>query len=252
MPGGFWLLGDSTPMNQVSRWNGVQWEPMDAGGSGGNVLSFSIYKDTLYAGGAFYLMSGVPNTKKLAKWDGNNWHQVAQMGTTAWDGTVVRLDVLDNNLYVMGLFENINGIAASKIAAYDGNQWLTFPPLDTATGGWAIYTTTIYNGEVYVGGNFDSQIAPNMKDIAKWNGQAWVPVSNGLSGFVSWVSRLIVYNNELYAAGYFDQSMGDPGNNIMILSNIVWVPVGLGVNSAFYDMCILNGELYVGGTFTEA
>src|SRR3989304_1071029 len=82
--------------------------------------------------------------------------------------------------------------------------------------------------------------------------QTWSPVSSGL-GSPGGVFAMAVYNNELYVSGNFGSAGGVPAITIARWNGIQWDSVGLGIEPNYggyiNSMCIVNGELYAGGTF---
>jgi len=242
----------------IASWNGTQWDSLGSGLDYNGICARYVagivrYQNEIWVCGGIDSIGG----KKLwwgARWNGTQWDSIP--GGTQYfnyNGMIWNFYVSNNELYAMGAFDSIGGIASDKIAKWNGSAWTSFPPLDTTSGGWAITCASMYNGELYVGGNFDSQIASNMKDIAKWNGTNWQSVGGGLSGANTVVDDLTVFNGELYVSGYFQTSFGDPGNNIAKWNGTSWSQVGTGCGGAnVFAMKEYRNELYVGGAINDA
>jgi hypothetical protein len=82
--------------NNVSRWNGTSWSPLQSGVDS-IVSSLAISGSDLYVGGHFDTASGIP-AKGIAKWDGSAWSAIG----SGFDGSVSALLVSGSDLYVGG------------------------------------------------------------------------------------------------------------------------------------------------------
>ncbi len=123
-----------------------------------------------------------------------------------------------------------------------------------------------YNGELYIGGTFtmDNGVDPPFNHVAKWdatNGR-WVQVGNGnITGSDIRIQELTVYDGKLYAGGRFTELGAAGVNGIAAWSGASWEAVGTGISMAtngseepdqVTSMVVYNGELFVGGKFTDA
>jgi len=258
--GNYSQLGNGLNTQGISSWDGSKWDSLRSGLDYNGICvrfvsGITKYNNEIWVCGSF---DSIGNKKLTwgARWNGNSWNALpggTQKGFYNGRGMIWNYFTSGSDLYALGGFDSIGGIASNKIAKWNGTNWTSFPTLDTTGGGWAITCAAIYNGELYVGGNFDSQLSPKMKDIAKWNGTSWQPVGNGLSGFFTWVDHMCVYKGELYVSGHFLQSSGDPGNHIAKWNGISWSPLGSGcVAGNVFTMEVFNNELYVGGSILSA
>jgi len=135
--GGFSFAGGQ-PVRGIARWDGEQWSPLGPGlGSQGQVNALAVFDDgtgpALYAGGSFNATANQPNAS-LARWDGQQWSDVAGGVTGGINGgptTVTALRVIDTGdgpaLYVAGTFNNAGGIPVRNLAIYDHNGWRAAP-----------------------------------------------------------------------------------------------------------------------------
>jgi len=74
--GGNFLQAGSIEAWGVASWNGNQWDSLTSGLDAAPDC-FEVYNNELYVGGIFLSAGAVPNTKKIASWDGSNWASVA-------------------------------------------------------------------------------------------------------------------------------------------------------------------------------
>lgn len=118
--------------------------------------------------------------------------------------------VFQNDLYVWGDFDSVDGIPASNFARYDGSQWHSLPFTGYARD------IEIFQGELIIAG-YTGNIGPLPKrHITKWDGSIWsaldsIPINaiadNGESGPLD----IAVYKNELYLGGRGFNIGGNPG-----------------------------------------
>jgi trimeric autotransporter adhesin len=141
------------------------------------------------------------------------------------------------------------------ISQWDGSSW---SPLGLISG-LGVTSMTSQNGDLIVGGNFTSIGGILANNVARWDGANWLPLGVGLSYTgATTVSTLCVYNGELYAGGTFLTPGFSLGSGLSLISYIAkwngsqWKTVGTGVNGVVKSLCVYNGQLYVGGTFTKA
>jgi hypothetical protein len=71
----------------------------------------------LYAGGAFTIADALL-VYRIAKWNGTSWSALGS-GT---NGNVTVLKLTDNNLYVGGNFDSVNGVSATFITKLTNNN----------------------------------------------------------------------------------------------------------------------------------
>jgi hypothetical protein len=225
------LMGSG--LNGLDVWDGGVWDTL-------SFVQTSVYKINKFQGDI------IVANGDIRKWNGTNWVNLAS--TTA--GAVLGLyNDNDNNLYVTGWIDTIDGIPASKIAKWDGVSWSA---IDTSHwGGGASVCSIIYKGDLYVGGNFGNNTR-TIDRIARWDGSLWHSVGNGMPGGDAIINCFEIYNNELYVAGRFYASSGCPGNSIAKWDGVQWSDVGGGfsdINPTLYDLKVFDGELYASGIF---
>lgn len=120
-----------------------------------------------------------------------------------------------------------------------------------------------YDGMIVVGGEF-TQIGGELSSIAEANniaafdGDEWLPLDTGITGGdLSRVFALAVYNGDLIVGGNFTAAGSAAARNIARWDGENWYPLAEGVGTPentgrIYALFVWNGELYAGGSFTEA
>jgi hypothetical protein len=137
------------------------------------------------------------NAKAIAKFNGTNWSNLGAGSNLGW---LFEMTFLNNELYVVGSFNNIDGINVTHIAKWNGTNWsgLSNSFFDNSIGGIGIY-----NNELIVCGSFTNISGNICNRIAKFNGQNWQPFGVGFNASASDIESV---NNVLYCSGSFTQS----------------------------------------------
>jgi len=166
--GGFDSAG-GVPVKEIAKWNGTNWS--DVGHSmndGGAVSTLAVYNGNLYAGGMFDTAGGVP-VNRIAMWNGTVWSPLDSgiTGEATW-AVVNSLISYNNELYVGGYFDTVNGKPINSIAKWNGTTWSKVGGSIGVSNGGSIDAMTIYNNSLYVGGGFDSVGGVYAKNIAMW------------------------------------------------------------------------------------
>ncbi|MDW8145463.1 MAG: hypothetical protein RMJ48_04040 [Roseiflexaceae bacterium] len=90
------------------------------GGLNSTVLALAVSGSDVYVGGKFTNAGGVPNTSRIARWDGAQWRPLGG----GVNGSVSALAVSGGQVYVGGAFTDAGGnVNADYIARWDGAQW---------------------------------------------------------------------------------------------------------------------------------
>ncbi|HRF15911.1 MAG TPA: T9SS type A sorting domain-containing protein [Bacteroidia bacterium] len=238
---------DSSNLNNISRWDGTDWQPL-ANGMVGGVYTLTNYNNELYIAGGFLNIDTIQNTRKIARWDGATFHALAKGITSGFQVNVMLS--YNSNLYVGGSFQAVDSLPIHTIAKWDGVVW---SPVCNITGTFAeVESMAIYNGDLYIGGYFTGINGRPMRNIARFDGTSWSAVGDGLS---SDVYALVVDSatNRLYAAGNFT-STGTGAivfpSNVAYWDGVVWTPVGSGPSLSPTSLTMYKNQLYTGGHFS--
>ncbi|MFA4851191.1 MAG: PKD domain-containing protein [Bacteroidales bacterium] len=211
--------------SNIAKWNGKAWSVVGSAiakwennawnivGSGinGRVFSLCVYDSCLYAAGKF-TYAGVTPANYIAKWDGTNWSALGSgisiISTT--EPYARALAVYNNELYITGFFNAVDGITVNNITRWNGKNFL---PAGTgieysSTGESFGRTMIVYNGELYVGGIFSTAGPSFTTNIAKWNGKAWSAVEFKNSQIICFGE----YKVSLITGGVFKRLKDEPNN----------------------------------------
>jgi hypothetical protein len=199
----------------------------------------------------------------------DNWSAVGSAG--AFEQAVYSVIVNGSDVYVGGVFRDLDSIPeADHVARWDGTKWNALSSNGSGDGalvGNQVDTLAFSNGILYIGGTFFNVLntsgANIANNLAQWDGNAWSAVGNlTLTGFNS-VYEIAFYNDLIYIGGAFTDLNGIAEADYVASYNTMaatWSSLGdngVGVGSiASYVSALAvdssNGDLYVGGSFTNA
>lgn len=257
---GIWkkTIGTDT-VNYIAYLDSNKWHSMGdgMGDHGATVQTIVNYHDTIYAGGAINYPNG-PGSG-IAKWNGEEWKPV---GDSLCEGTnkvynccgnVLDLRVIDDLLYVGGIYDTIGCLQGNGIGTWNGTTWNTVHDFPN-TGPGCCNTVTascMFQNKIYVAGSFYS-VDSSGNCIAYFDGFNWKTVGGGIFNGGSSVWDMIVYHDKLYVAGRFTIADGNPGNNIMSWDGNQWNDLLGGTDYLVQDLEVHNDKLYAVGGFTTA
>lgn len=211
------ITDDTTIINRT--WEGKWFFDFNGtidGGEAFDVIKSSVDKK-IYICGAFLHVNNNWDMKNLTRWDPktNTWEQVP--GIDQYHNNFIRCITEDDegNLYFGGDFSTIGGVKAGRVAKFN-----------VSSGTW----TALRDPDFY---NIDEEYGP-------------------ISGGVYAIAYL---NDYIYIGGYTFNSDSAALRYIRRyhLTENNWEAVGSGVNDKVNEFCTDdNGNLYVGGAFTEA
>jgi len=242
----------------IAKWNGSAWSAL-GGGANGPVYALAMSGSDVYFGGGFTTVysSGttpVDGTGFIAKWNGSAWSATGPVANGA-NGQVRAIAVSGSDVYVGGLFTDLEGIAeADYVAKWDGSAW-------SALGGGAqgqVSALAMSGSDVYFGGGFTTVYSSGTTPvdgtgfIAKWNGSAWSatgPVANGANGQVR---AIAVSGSDVYVGGLFTDLEGiAEADRIAKWNGSAWSALGGGASGAVDAIAVSGSDVYVGGSFTS-
>jgi hypothetical protein len=231
--GWYWML-DTASAYGLSAWDGTEWQAALTNCGVGTQKRLCRFQGELYISKSPYLF----------KWNGTSWDTAANAVAISGfynDG--------DSVLYIMGGFNSVNSIPASKIARFDGVNWSA---IDSTIWTGSAICAFRYQGQMYFGGGFFNT-SNNIWRIARWDGTNWYAVGGGVTGSISGVGCMEEYNGELYVGGYMEVAMGNPGDFIARWNGSSWTQVGGGMyGGQVFNMKVFNNELWAVGQFGYA
>ncbi|MGD0711878.1 MAG: PKD domain-containing protein [Bacteroidales bacterium] len=264
--GGQFTKAGNINVSNIAKWDGIKWFAV-ASGVDASITSMCVYSGELYLGGNF-IMAGSDTLNHIAKWDGKTLQPVGK----GINGRILTMAVFKNELYVAGQFSNAGSIATSNIAKWDGKTWSV---VGSAIAKWdnnawnvsgsgidgRVYSLCVFNDNLYAGGIFSFAGVTAAKTIAKWDGSNWSALGRGISVTTTVdpsARAMTIYNNELYITGFFNVAGNIAVNNIVKWDGNNFQQVGTGIEylstgeSSGRALNSFNGELYVGGIFSNA
>lgn len=247
---GQWKDSNLSPMNCGVGWDCANFNPFMLIEPTNEIIR---YHDTVYVIGAFWYVNGTV-MNGIAKWDGINWIKIGNglLQQSGNNGIGLGASIINDSLYVYGVFDSIAGVEAHGLAKYNGSHWSNvhdLPQFESYNAPNFIYGISFYDGELYVAGNIYSPTDSTINDLIKWNGSQWVGV--GHIQETSAIYNMLVYKNELYISGDFNL-VGDPPkatHNVARFNGTTWNTVGGGTDYQINDMQVFNDYMYIAGTF---
>jgi hypothetical protein len=201
----------------VAKWDGTAWSSLGTG-TQGNVRCMTVFDEgsgpRLMVAGEFATAGNVPNTRRVARWNGTAWSALAN-GSGGFVRSIAGFDDGSGpKLYVAGVMSAMGNLSAndtpvSNIARWDGTAWsalgsglnnyaLVLEPLDDGTG-----------PALYVGGAFTVAGGVNTDRVARWNANGWSGLGFGLDSEARAIS---VFDDgtgpALYVGGSFTGASG--------------------------------------------
>ena len=243
---------DSLPLRGTAYWRDSNWHAMaggldaigDAPISPG--LSFLRYGGELFLSGWFLQVDSVPNTWKVAKWNGVSWLSAGLDSVPDYGGAAV-LYLVDDELHMMGgSMVILNGDSCSNWLVYDGTDWRCGDP----TEDFYFQTSCVvrYQGDLYVGGNFSTQ--GGLNDLVRRTPNGYEELGPGLLGD-PWVNDMLVYDSLLWVIGEFYSGAGNAASGLMAWDGTQWLNPfpDIAFTGMGRDVNLINGKLFFTGPF---
>ncbi|MBF9224277.1 T9SS type A sorting domain-containing protein [Hymenobacter ruricola] len=264
--GGFFTQAGGASAGNVAQWNGTGWTSLGTGtttngGAAVETMALAANGDLYIAGN--FTQAGSATVSRVARWNGTAWSAVGTPPANAIGTTIKALAVAGNgDLYAASTGANsIAGAAAYYLLRWNGTAWGTVNSglngVFGTTYNPAIYAlTTVANGDVYAAGDLRLAGSANVNGVAKWNGTAWSAVGTGIVNN-SIRAVAVATNGDVYIGGAFTQIGPTAISYVAKWNGTAWSSLGSGtaggVNNAVNALALApNGDLYVGGAFTQA
>lgn len=187
----------------IARWNGSSWGTYSTGfsGSGGpRVYAATVFSGNLVAVGRF----DIGSANNVAKWNGSAW---SSFNNNDFEDEVQAVEVFNNELYVGGRFESVQGTANSKyLVKWNGSAWVS---VGNGLDDGDVEALRVYKNTLVVGGNFRVTGTGLYVDrIAQWSGSQWNRMLTGMNDRVNALYTENGTDTILYAAGEFTSAGG--------------------------------------------
>jgi hypothetical protein len=230
---------DSVASYQIAKWNGTNWVTLEGFYGTDSITIYALAVDgsgNLFAGGDPSTVGSLI-INHIARWDGAAWSAL-DSGVSS-QVNAIAIDNLDQ-VYVGGTFTQASGITVNYIAKWDGSDWSA---LDVGANEWVMHLVCDNSDRVYAAGYFTSIGGISASHIAMWDG-SWHALGEGISVTspmaVDGAGNLYVGNG---SASYVKKWNGAS-----------WTQLP-GAFAAYSVDCLVfdsNGNLYAGGSFTQA
>jgi trimeric autotransporter adhesin len=253
----------NAPYSRIAKWNDGFW--FDVGGGINNSIQTLRVFDlgsgpALYAGGGFTTAGGLP-AAKVARWDGQTWSAIGELGATTSSIMIRALEVFDDGaglqLYAGGNVTTAGGQPVNRIVRWNGTQWS-----QVGDGlNHHIFALAVFNdgtgAALYAAGQFAASGTETVRYIGKWDGQQWTEVGGGLgTPATSLAVADLGTGPALYVGGLFTTAGPIAANNVARWDGQQWSALGSGTSGRVNALLAYdNGSgpaLYVGGLFAEA
>jgi hypothetical protein len=218
-----------------------------------------VESGSLYVGGTFN-QAGDVIANHVVRYDGSNFYPLGEKPANGFSTPPINVACIgqaDDGIYVGGLFTAAGKTLANRIARWDGTNWSTVGggTLGGASSANRVLAISGRGSDVFVGGTFTNVGGTDVSNIARWDGANWWNMG---FGFDASVSVLASSANAVYAGGSFtnvnDSPFVFPVNHIAMWDGLNWNNLGAGVNanSTVNAIAVSGGDVYIGGTFTNA
>ena len=241
----------------VAKWDGQNWDSLGSGIRESyiwdqiqNVQDVIRFQNDIYICGAFYKCGG-KDIFGIARWNGTQWDSVGTRMRFFYEGnynlpSVDDMEVINNELYIVGNFTSIGNVSSIGVAKWDGQNWT-----DLSQGIVNPYPSNSYSSLMYYKNELYLAGIGSI-GLLKRVGNTWIKVGPGVKGD-AWVNCLEVYQNNLYVAGYFQTPAGNIDNSLFYTNGTSYFGTAGGVlPSNLLDIQEYKTELYACGQFDYA
>jgi hypothetical protein len=222
-----WLrTAGAHPVNGIARWTDRGWQPLGDGIIPGFALA--ILNDRLYAGDW---------TGGVSAWDGRSWTRLPKAPLQ----TLRAILVHDGALFAAGAYES-----QGRVARFDGVAW------QLLGGGFDAQVAALgtYRGDLIAGGDFRSHDGTPCGYVARWNGTTWESLGSGIDpAQYSGVSAIEEFGDRLIVGGWFASCGNVTSPGLAAWDGASWSALPGAPAAYVYDLHVLNGNLYIAGSF---
>lgn len=260
----FDLSLDGLHLKGLSRWDGAQWSsignfininPITSDTNTGYVIDVQSINGRLYASGFFNNVDG-ESANSIAYLENDQWHG---MDFPTWffgdPPSIHCIEYYDDKIWVGGNFESdsINGGILEDLAYWDSTGWHSANIAPYNAGALSgIGDMIVYKGDLYVAGDFNAGTGYPGTMITRLRNGQWESVGAALPHYIGRILRMEIINDELYVVGAF-YYIGDgfPATCIAKWDGQRWCSFGTEFTHAVVAITEWNGDIYIGGGFTE-
>lgn len=263
---------DGVAANSVARYDGSAWQPLGNGltlsnnPNKANVYAMEIFQGKIVVGGDFYSAGDLESTH-IAFWDGTSWSGLGG-GVTS---TVHDILPVGESLYVgassgfMGSSTFPNAASINYFGKWDGSVWSSVGSSGLSDTyafccGGTIRTLEKSGNYIYLGAYgvaFGEDFSSADLDLGRWNisAGAWEP---GMGDAAGNLNVMTVQDGMLYVGGNYSTIGGTSAQAIAKWDGSNWSAVFSDITGSISGpptiraiTFALNGDMYIGGRFTE-
>jgi len=251
--GGQLRYSGSTALNNLARWSGTAWLPVDPGNAGmRNVLALQVMANgNLLVGG---YSNCIRTGHSVGSWDGTSWTTYGPL--SYYDEARCVLELPKGEMLAGGYFSivggnpiwSIPGQPIWNIRRWEGTAWRALGSAPNM-GPWKLATRP--NGDVVAAGGFTMIGGTAATYIARWDGIAWHSMASPFDPASGGPPKALLpcSNGDVYIAGdYALASGGGPPYRLFRWDGATWSGVGLTVNQSVLALAELpNGNMVAAG-----
>ncbi len=253
--GSFRTVGpDDTRATSVAGWSieSRSWFPLNGGAQlTAGLSAMALVDGTLYAAGPFRFSTD-PRYRE---------NQVARLGSGGWrseegslQGRAIGLTATASKMFIGGTFYTGGDVIAVNIIEWDPeskgwNALKSGSGVASHSDQSSVIALEARGDLVYVGGEFDVVDTFATANIALYNRatEEWQALGEGLNGKV-WALGA-GENGQIYAGGDFRKSGTTDLRGLACWNGSTWEPLGNGIQGDIRSLAVLDGRVFVGGTF---
>ncbi|MCS6889269.1 MAG: hypothetical protein NZQ09_13765 [Chloroflexus sp.] len=267
--GSFTNLAGIAAADFVAVWDGTVWSALGDNGRGDGVLQNLVGvitvdpNDQIYLGGSFLNAAEIDAADYAAIWDGARWQAFPNIGNGVLTAPVRTIALANNNVYVAsGSINFAERGAAPFVAMWDSTRqvWVDLDPQGLFQHGLQINVLRHDGSRLYAGGWFTNATGPTADYVAMWDGTQWSALGDngyGDGALTNNVTALVLNEDgNLYVGGFFQDAAGIPeADNVAVWNGSHWQALGSGesaLQGVVWAMVVIDGTLYIGGSFTIA
>lgn len=235
--GTFTRAGGNVAIQKIARWDGFGW--FAAG-------SAFRYGDRLGMNGnnLFAEMQLVDGGSYVSKWNGAGWDETA--GFPASGADIRQFASYNNDLIVLGRFEEVDGKGVRNIARFGGTNWF---PIGVGSNAPVTGFTT-FQGQPVAFGEFKHLDGTATDYIARWDGTAWRSFAPGL---ITPPLCALEANGMLFVGGQGTLTNVAGTDGVAAWDGTNWLPIdgGFGLTPfvcTVRSLATYAGRLYAGGS----
>ncbi|HXJ60382.1 MAG TPA: hypothetical protein VNU68_27355 [Verrucomicrobiae bacterium] len=159
--------------------------------------------------------------------------------------------MVDNKIFIGGVFSSIGGIAATNLAQWDGTNWAS---VGVGISQGVVYALTADREGLVVGGSFRQVGDVVVNNVARWDGTNWSALGEGVN---QTVFALASDSEYLYAGGRFTIAGSSVVGKVARWDGTNWSGLGSGIVTVdgvgtIDSLATGRGSLYAGGRFRVA